>query len=185
MGVGRGAGEPPEAAWSLLGKHGSRLQYMSKPARHAALVRIISVFNNRKYFGVLQLLQRMLSRARAKLKEAKTEAERLANMAMQQNISVAQVAFCLYASIPKGHAELKLKKSCLIHDQSSPSLTVQRPFWRDAMAASLFYLFGLSTFMMPERFYGAHGINTLSCHTIENLWHRDLKVTMNSWISRK
>ena len=90
-GVGRGAGEPPEAAWSVLGKRSYRLQYMSRPSRHSALARTIRDFNGRKWASIPSLLMRMQARAKVALDEATKEINSLCIAASQQHITQQQV----------------------------------------------------------------------------------------------
>jgi hypothetical protein len=68
--VGCGAGEPPEAAWSHLGPYGYLLQYMSRPARQAALEKIAANWNAAKLATLPDLLVRMYTRAAVKVDES-------------------------------------------------------------------------------------------------------------------
>lgn len=69
-GAGRGAGEPPEAAWAFLGRCGKLLQYASLPGRHPRLERMIAYHNLKKLESLPNLLLRMYQRAQAGLEDA-------------------------------------------------------------------------------------------------------------------
>lgn len=90
-GVGRGAGEPPEAAWSQIGPHGYILQYRALPSRQAALENIIANFNADKLVGLPELLVRSYKRARQAEKEAMSELGELKIIAREKGILPGQV----------------------------------------------------------------------------------------------
>ncbi len=62
-GVGRGAGEPPEAAWARLGPRGLIAQYLSLGARQAQLERDIARHNAAKAESLPDLMVRHYRRA--------------------------------------------------------------------------------------------------------------------------
>jgi len=57
-GAGKGAGEPPEAAWSQLGPLGYTTKYASLPSRACTLEKQMANFNMAKQEGIPGLLQK-------------------------------------------------------------------------------------------------------------------------------
>lgn len=96
VGVGRGAGEPPEAAWSQLGPYGYTLQYRSLPSRQVSLEHIVANFNNEKLQTLPGLLLRSARRAEAAQKEAENNVAELQGYAEQAGISLSQVSFSFF-----------------------------------------------------------------------------------------
>ena len=92
-GVGRGAGEPPEAAWSQIGPYGYTLQYRALPSRQVALEHIVANFNEDKLQSLPQLLVRSLQRAEAAGTEAQATIKELYSYAVRAGIPSLQVGF--------------------------------------------------------------------------------------------
>jgi len=90
--VGCGAGEPPEAAWSHLGPYGYLLQYMSRPARQAALEKIAANWNAAKLATLPDLLVRMYTRAAVKVDESLLSMAELCSYARLHNTTPGQVS---------------------------------------------------------------------------------------------
>jgi hypothetical protein len=90
-GVGRGAGEPPEAAWAHIGPYGHILQYMSRPSRQAFLEKIAANWNAAKLESLPALLVRMFARAAAQADESQVAMAELCAYAVAHNIEKAQV----------------------------------------------------------------------------------------------
>ncbi len=86
-GVGRGAGEPPEAAWSRLGPRGLVLQYASLPARQSQLERAGVQHNLLKRNGLPNLLGRMRARAQQGVATHSARAMELLQEAESQGFS--------------------------------------------------------------------------------------------------
>jgi hypothetical protein len=75
-GAGRGSGEPPEIAWSLLSKYGSALQYTGAARWHDKVEFILLDYNLAKGRSVAQMLQNNMVRSLSARDEAlKTIAE--------------------------------------------------------------------------------------------------------------
>lgn len=89
--MGRGAGEPPEAAWAHLGPYGYVLQYMSRAARQACLERIIAAWNAAKLASLPALLLRMDIRAGAAEDEADVAMAELTVYATANSVDLRQV----------------------------------------------------------------------------------------------
>lgn len=77
QGVGRGAREPPEAAWSQIRPHGHILQYRSLPSRQVALEHIVANFNASKLASLPGPLVRSYNRAQAAEEKARADAKEL------------------------------------------------------------------------------------------------------------
>jgi hypothetical protein len=97
-GVERGAGEPPEAAWSHIGPYGYILQYQSLPARQACLERIAAYWNAAKLLELPALLLRMFSRAAARADAAMLAIAELQAYAISNDIQPAQVVLLFPAT---------------------------------------------------------------------------------------
>ena len=91
QGAGRGAGEPPEAAWAHFGPYAYILQYASLPARVAALERIAAYWNAAKLVQLPNLLLRMYIRAHTASEAAREEEAVVVNLALQSGITEDQV----------------------------------------------------------------------------------------------
>jgi hypothetical protein len=92
-GVGRGAGEPPEAAWSHIGPYGYILQYMSLPARQASMEKIAANWNSAKLESLPALLGRMYVRAAAAADRSFVAMAELTTYAKANGIQEAEVSF--------------------------------------------------------------------------------------------
>lgn len=111
-GVGRGAGEPPEAAWSYLGAFGTLIQYNSLPARQAALERIAANLNDRKHAGLPQLLQRMYERAAREKFAAELNARTLVTHATSSAVGVTEDQVCRFSLLAVPALAFRLEICC-------------------------------------------------------------------------
>lgn len=90
-GAGRGAGEPPEAAWSFMGMLGKILQYRSLASRADFLERLRAVWNKEKGNRLPSLLVKMHKRAHEQVHSAEQEERSVAERALQMDINLDQV----------------------------------------------------------------------------------------------
>lgn len=100
--MGRGAGEPPEAAWSKLGPYGYILQIMSPASRQSFLERLAAQWNAAKQQRLPTLLSRMSQRAQAALAKAKADLSELQDYATSQGVSQAELQEKLEADAQRG-----------------------------------------------------------------------------------
>lgn len=91
-GAGRGAGEPPEQAWSRLGPYGYVTHNASLPARQAQLERVSASWNASKMQTLPKLLGDMHGRAHRQQLDAEDDLRQLQEYARRFNITDAEVS---------------------------------------------------------------------------------------------
>jgi len=92
-GAGRAAGEPPEMAWSYIGRFGQLLQYCSLALRAETLERIFSSWNERKLRSLPSQLRQMFLRAQLQEKEAGQQLDKLFQRGRQLGMTEAEVCY--------------------------------------------------------------------------------------------
>ena len=90
-GAGRGAGEPPESAWSILGQCGATLVSTSLPGRQLGLECLIARHNLRKLENLPGLLDRLHKRAHDARRAAKETLQTLRKELLDNGFTERQV----------------------------------------------------------------------------------------------